>query len=357
MLTRDVRLEGFDTDDWVRLAEVFRAPRFPREREDPSRQGEPPPAVAEAREPEPGRRGRGGVVVVTTGARLRKLISTESGRLAIREQPWPEPLPDLAERHGARWAAELQTGALEELMDRLAERVRREHDALAQLLLFVAILRELEAEGKLRVWPWKLAAWPVPHHRVVVRVLDALCPDGKAIAFGAFERGEVFTALVLRRKGEAFDLVLGPAELRREMGLISGDWRRDYRHLARAAEARAAPLAIGCYGEVDTLRRLVHHPSPGAWAAAVAARDVIVSPATPAVALPLGVDVGRAAFIAVRDLAERVGAAGWFGPDSPLSPMLARVREATGVERDVKELLGFDPMVLLRRLFSRDEPS
>lgn len=325
---------------------------MPREREDPSRQGEEPPAVADAAPPEPGRRGRGGVVAVTTGARLRKLISTESGRLSIREQPWPEPLSELAERHGARWAIELSTGALEELMDRWAERVRREHDALAQALLFIGVLRELEAENKVVVWPWKLSAWPVPHHRVIVRVLDALCPDGKAVCFGAFEGGEVFTTLVLRRKGEGFDLVLGPAELRREMGLISGDWRRDYRHLARAAEAVAGPLALGCYGEVDTLRRLVHHPSPGAWAAAVAARDVIVSPATPAIALPLGVDVGRAAFIAVRDLAERVGAAGWFGPDSPLSPVLAKVRESTGVDRDVKELLGFDPMVLLRRLFS-----
>ncbi len=352
MLTRDVRLEGFDTADWVRLAEVFRAPRRPREREDPSRHGEPPPEVATPADAASTRR-KGGVVVVTTGARLRKLLSTESGRLSVRDQPWPEPLEDLAARHGARWAAELQTGALEDLMDRFAERLTREQDALAQTLTFIGVLRELEAEGCLEVWPWKLASWPVPRHGVILRVLDALCPDGKAICFGAFRGGELFTALVLRRRGQGFDLVLGPEELRADMGLISGDWRRDYRHLARAAETRAAPLALGCFGEVETLRRLVHHPAPGAWAAAVAARDVVVSPAPPAVAIPLGVDVGRAAIVAVRELAERMGAAGWFGPDSPLAPALERVRDLTGLERDVSELLGFDPMKLLGKLFSR----
>lgn len=351
MLTRDVRLEGFDTTDWVRLAEVFRAPRRPRERQDPSRSGEAPPEIAAPAEAHAAR--KGGVIVVTTGARLRKLLSTESGRLDLSEQPWPESLEELAERHGARWAAELQTGALEDLMERFAERLTRDQDSLAQTLTFVGVLRELEADGQIEVWPWKLASWPVPRHGVILRVLDALCPSGKAICFGAFRGGELFTALVLRRRGEGFDYVLGPDELRGEMGLLSGDWRRDYRHLARAAEARSAPIALGCYGEVETLRRLVHHPAPGAWAAAVAARDVIVSPAPPVVALPLGVDVGRAAIVVVRELAERMGAAGWFGPDSPLAPALSRVRDFTGLERDVSELLGFDPMQLLAKLFSR----
>jgi hypothetical protein len=137
------------------------------------------------------------------------------------------------------------------------------------------------------------------------------------------------------------------------MGLLSGDWRRDYRHLARAAEMRAGPLALGCFGEVETLRRLGHDPTPGAWAAAVAARDVVLAPVTPAVAVPLGIDVGRFALSAVRDLAERMGAGAWFGPESPLSPALDRVR-GLHLDRDLKSLLGFDPWELLRRLISRD---
>jgi hypothetical protein len=350
VLTRNVRLEGFTTDDWTRLAEVLRAPRRPRERDDPSRHGEAPPAVAE----QPSGRRKGGVIAVTTGARLRKLLSTESGRLDLAAQAWPEPLEDLAERHGARWAAEIHTGALEELMERFAERLRREHDALEQILLLIAVLRELEQEGAIEVWPWRLSAWPVPHQRVLMRALDALCPDGKALLFGAFRRGELFTSLTLRRRGDGFDLILGPEHLRGDMGLISGDWRRDYRHLARAASAASAPLALGVYGEVETLRDLIAHPTPGAWAAAVAARDVIVSPVTPAVAIPLGVDVGRAAVVAVRDLAERLGAGGWLGADSPLMPALTRMRELSGLDQDIVDLLGFNPLQLLKKLISRD---
>ncbi len=297
----------------------------------------------------------GGLLVVTTGDRLRKLVSTVSGRLDTAAVPWPEELPALVARHNARWAVQIESGALEELMERFADRLRREHDGLEQSLIFVGVLRELEQEGRVRAHPWRMASWPVPNHRVVIRVLDAICPDGKSIVVGAFEQGELFTALVLRRKGQGFDLVLGPDQLRNEMGLLSGDWQRDYRYLVRAAEVRAAPLSLGCFGEVHTLRRLLHRPAPGAWAAAVAARDVVVSPAPATVALPLGLDVGRFAFVAVRELATRAGAAGWFGEESPLFPLFQSVRDFSGVDRDVSSLLGFDPMQLLSRLFGKND--
>ncbi len=350
MLTRDVRLEGFTTTDWVRIQQVFVEPSTrPRERTDAAAQGEEPPAVA----PPPAARRRGGVVAVSSEDRLRKLVSTRVGRLDHAVQPWPESLETLAERHAARWALEIQFGALDELMERFASRLRREHDLLAQSILLLNALRELEAEKKIQVWPWRLSAWPVPHERVIVRVLNAFCPDGKCVVLGVFQGGEVFTSVVLRRKGSGFDLVLGPDELRREMGLLSGDWRRDYRHLARAAEMRAGPLALGCFGEVETVRKLVRDPTPGAWAAAVAARDIVLAPVTPAIAVPLGIDVGRAAFAAVRGIAERMGAGAWFGPESPLSPALDRLRELR-LERDLESLLGFDPWELLRRLLARD---
>jgi hypothetical protein len=350
VLTRDVRLEGFTTSDWVRLREVFVAPSArPRERTDAVARGGTPPAVAR----EPAVRRRGGVIAVARGERIQKLLSTEVGRLDRAVQPWPESLETLAERHSARWAVALEAGALEELMERVAARLRREHDLLSQALLFVNALRELEAEKQIQVWPWRLSAWPVPHERVIVRVLDAFCPDGKCVVFGVFSGGEVFTAIVLRRKGRGFDLLLGPDDLRREMGLLSGDWRRDYRHLARAAEMRAGPLALGCFGEVETLRRLGRDSTPGAWAAAVAARDVVLAPVTPAVAVPLGIDVGRFAISAVRDLAERMGAGAWFGPESPFAPAIERVR-GLHLDRDLPSLLGFDPWELLRRLLSRD---
>jgi hypothetical protein len=325
MLTRDVALEGFTASDWVRLRDVV----HPRRR-DATNSG----AV------------RSGVVAVVSGQRLRKLVSTQAGRLELEEQPWPMALEELALRHGARWAMELSSGALEDLMDRFAERLRPEQDFLAQSLVLLGAFRELEAKGSLKLWPWRLGQWPLPSEGVVLRALDAFCPDGKTVVIGMFEDGELATCLAARRRGGGFERIVGPDVLRPEMGLLSGDWTRDYRHLARAVEQRLGSVAMGLYAELGTWRRLANQPTPGAWAAAVAGRDVILSPVAPALAVPLGVDVGRAAFATVRDLADRVGAGAWLGPDSPLAPAFQRMqRFAAG---DLERLLGFDPWAVLR---------
>jgi len=326
MLTRDVRLEGFTASDWVRLADIV----HPRRRK--QRAGVP----------------RGGVVAVVQGARLRKLVSTRQGRLELADHSWPVPLEELAARYDARWAVELSSGALEELMDRFAERLRPDQDLLAQSLVLLGVFRELEAKGSLRFWPWRLGQFPLPSERVVVRALDAFCPDGKSIVVGMFEEGVLATCFSARRRGSGFDSIVGPDLLRPEMGLLSGDWTRDYRHLARAVEERLGPLALGLFAEQTTWQRLADQPTPGAWAAAVAARDIILSPVAPALAVPLGMDVGRAAIAGVRELAQRFGAAGFFGPDSPFGPALERVQRFAA--SDLERMLGFDPLATLRSL-------
>jgi hypothetical protein len=345
VLTRDVRLEGFTTSDWVRLGDVLRA-RTPRAREN---EAGAMPQASTVTGP------RGGVIAVTTGPRLRKLLSTQRGRLDPATEPWPVPLPELAKRHEARWAIELGSGALDELMDRFAVRLRKEHDFSAQILEFFAALRELEAEGAVRLWPPRLDQWPMPSERILLHVLEALCPEGKAVMLGVFAHGEVATCLVMRRRGSGFDRIVGPEDLRSEMGLTSGDWTRDYRHLARAAEYRVAPLALGCFGELSTFQDLASQSTPGAWAAAVAARDIILSPLVPAVAIPLGIDAGRAAVLAMRELAERLGAGSWLEAASARYPGFERVRQLYAGERDLKSVLGLDPWGLLKKLLSRDE--
>ena len=67
-----------------------------------------------------------------------------------------------------------------------------------------------------------------------------MCPPGKAIVLGMFQDGELWTAFIARRRAANFDVIAGPDELRREMGLLAGDWRRDYRHLVRSVEERIA---------------------------------------------------------------------------------------------------------------------
>jgi hypothetical protein len=327
VFTPDVRVAGFDARQWQLLFDAFRAP---------AANGQSRP--------------RGGVVAVTSGKKLRKLVSTLSGRLDPARETWPAPLGELAQRHEAHWAAELGFGALDELMERFAERVEPKHDMLSQGLMLVAVLRELELEGAIRLYPAPAADWPVPRENVVLSVLDAVCPRGRAIALGVFEAGDLSTCLVARRGERGFDALIGPGELRSEIGFLSGDFRRDYRYLQSAIEQKVAPLALGCYAELDTLRRLAAAEGPGAWAAAVAARDVVLSPAPAAIAVPLGVDLGRAAFHGLRALAERAGVSGLL---EGVGQRIGRSEGLAAVERDLEGWLGFDPLKLLSRLLSR----
>jgi hypothetical protein len=276
------------------------------------------------------------------------------GRLDPRVEAWPVPLEDLAARHGARWAMELPTGSLEALADRFAERLAPEQDFLAQLLELVAVAKELEAERALSVWPWRLGEWPVPRERAVRRAFDLLCPDEKAIVLGVFEGGELATCLVARRKGNAFDSIVGPDELRGEMGILSGDFRRDHRHLVAAAERRLAPVALGCFAELATLKALAGAQEPGAWARAVAAQDVVIAPWMPGVAVPLGLDVGRVALRGLKALAESFGAAHLLSREGPIAQVVLGMERPPWLDQDLRVFLGFDPLKLLGRLLSRD---
>lgn len=337
MFTRDVSLEGFTHEQWSKLGQVFRALDAP-----------PPSAEPDTSHP------MGGVVAVTTGSRLRKLVTTRVGRVELHEQPWPESLESLAARHGARWAAEITTGALDELMDRFGERLAPGQDYLAQALEWLAIVRELEAERAITLWPWRTSEWPVPSERAVARALDLLCPSDKALVLGVFEHGELSTCLVARRRGTGFDRLVGPDELKREMGLLSGDFRRDQRHLAAAVERRVAKIAVGCYGELSTFRRLAGTRESGAWARAVAAQEIVIAPWMPAVALPLGLDAGRAAFRGLRDIATQLGFGHFLSREGPLGLALQGLERPPWLGDDVRQFLGFDPWDLLVKLFARD---
>lgn len=136
-------------------------------------------------------------------------------------------------------------------------------------------------------------------------LLDFACPDGRSMVIGIFDRGELWSTMALSRHDGAIVKIVGSAALRDSMGLLSGDWRRDYRHLVQAAEARLGSLASGYFSDLRTLEELRSTSSPGAWARAVAVRDIIISPFPAAIALPLGMDAARAGLSIAQQLAER----------------------------------------------------
>jgi len=286
---------------------------------------------------------------VHDGGKLRKALHTHRGRVDAFAQ-WPASLADLAKEHHASWVVSAHMGALDELMERFGARAKPSDDLSDQALQLVHIVREMMNEGAVESWPRRLKGVPVPTTAVVHRALDSLCADGKAFCLGMFRDGELWTAFVLRRRGYAFDVIAGPDELRPAMGLLSGDWSRDYRHLVRAVEERYAPLSFGVFAEVDRFRELQIDPTPGAWAKAVAVRDVIVWPIPSAVGLALGLDGARFVMKNVQAVTSRVDPFGFF--DSMVQTARNRVGDAAG-DKDVSKVLGFDPLAALRALLTR----
>ena len=288
-------------------------------------------------------------MAVHDGGRLRKLLHTRTGRIPPVGD-WPVKLSELAAAHHASWALSAHAGALEEIMERFGARAKRTDDLVAQALSLVQIAREMMVEGAIDSWPRRLHGVPPPTDAMVRRALDSLCPPEHAMALGVFNEGELWTAGVMRRGLAGFDVIAGPEELGPQMGFLSGDWRRDYRHLARAVEERYAPLAFGCFTEVETFRALQVDARPGAWGRAVAVRDIVLSPIPMAIGLALGVDGARYAFENLKVLTGR------FAPFGRLDPLFGKMRARLGSaagDKDVRSTLGFDPMAALRALLRR----
>ncbi|MSP24395.1 MAG: hypothetical protein EXR75_04380, partial [Myxococcales bacterium] len=271
MIAPDVRFEGFTGRDWQRVVQLFTPERTARRPRDPER-------------------AEGGVIAVHAEGRPRKLVHSSAGRLRLDDvaRDWPLSAAELGRRHEASWALKLESGALESIFEQLGARLRQDDDFLAQTLILLALVRDEITRGTIESWPRRLQGIPLPTAAMVEHSLDVVCPAGRTMLLGLFDGDEVWTSVALRRGPRGIDLVLGPDALRGELGLLSGDFRRDHRHLARAVTDRASPLSFGCYAEWQTFRALEVDPSPGAWALAVAVRDLVLHPVPAALAIPLG---------------------------------------------------------------------
>jgi hypothetical protein len=329
VLTADVRFEGWTVEHWQRFLDLWK-PRASPERE--------------------ANRPRGGVIVIHEGTHVRKILHTGRGRLDPPAE-WPVPLEALAAEHHASWALSAHVDALAEVMERFGSRARRTDDIADQALSIAAVVREMITDGSIDNWPRRLRGVPAPAPSVVRRALDATCADGKCIALGTFQDGDLWTAIVARRRGNGFDVLAGPYELRASMGLLSGDWRRDQRYLVETIEDAYGELSLGLFGMQNEVRALVMNPEPGAWSRAVALREIVLSPMPPSIGLAVGFDGARFAYEGLRAVTARIDLLGL------VDPTLQRARKQLGKmagDRDLSGILGFDPLEALRRLLHRD---
>lgn len=127
------------------------------------------------------------------------------------------------------------------------------------------------------------------------------------------------------------------------MGLVSGDWTRDYRYLSQAVERTLGPLGLGFFAQEAAVRELSQRGDAAHWARAVAARDVIVSPMSAGLGVSLGLDLGRSAIRRARDLMSS------WGVGTRVLTELKGLFEAEVLRPDLRDLLGIDAFSLLEQ--------
>jgi hypothetical protein len=348
MISPDLHFEGFDSTSWTNLISLF-APGV-RDRIGADAPATDSPEIGRTISSAPDPTPTGTIVIVEShGGDVLKALHSARGRIRDLDYKGPDDLERIREDYGARQAIVLREGVLEELTERLALRLSKGDDYLTQVLQLLRAFRELEDAGLILIHPNPVANIPVPSNATVARALDIILPDDHAFVAVLWRRREPWTAVALRRRNGMIDYVAGPDLISQWTGPLGGDFRRDYRIIARAVAEHMAPVHVGIYSEVRTMQQLLRDPDPGAWASHVATRDVILHPAPPYAAVALSADAIRAA---ASTSARILGGIDLFGIVKPLTEYVrGRVSELSSVT----DTLGFNPLTVLAAALSRSD--
>ncbi len=328
MLSLDLRVHGFSAESWLRLLSLFGVG------------SETEPTTAEK---------RGTLVIVENADGLPSAaFHTLLGRIDPEGYASRSDLPALCERQLARRGVVVRRGAVEELTERVATRIVAEHDFAAQWLLLFEATRELTREGLLYFWP-EAAQIPLPNSAMLSRALDLVLPNEHCFLAVLWDGSEIWSALCLRRRAGQIDLIAGPDAVLDVTGPLGGDYRRDHRALRSAVSSAIAPVHIGLFAQRERFQSLLRDPHPGAWAKAVALREVIIDPAPAYVHVAVSADAMRAS-------AKKTGE--WLGGIDFLSwlePFARGIRQQVAQVASVTGLLGWNPLhVLAARLRSKE---
>jgi hypothetical protein len=351
MIAEDVRIQGFDARAFTNLVSLFAPNVVYRHERDPVDSDAPELDGEERAQSTDGSL----VIVVSASGTLRKAFHTVHGR--VRDLEWDgfEALEGLPARYGAKRVVALREGVLEDAFARASARMHREDDYVAQWLHVVRAIREEMDQGHIAIHPKPFVSVPLPTAQLVRRTLDSVLPDDRAFVLAVWRGHSLWTAAILRRCAGEIDWVAGPDQLLAWTGPLGGDWRRDHRIVSQAAAAHVAPVHLGLYGDLRSVRRLLRSREAGAWAKAVASREVILHPTPPYVAVALGAD-------AVRRVAQKSSAVfgggllGGLDPLKQMMPVLGLLRNRVVEVASVTQTLGFDPLKLLAQFLQRVDP-
>jgi hypothetical protein len=330
VLSANLRVTGYDAASWGRLVSLFEV--RPRQLA-----GEHPDSS--------------GLLVVVEDARgaCCAAFIGDRGAIAVTTYSGRGDLPALCAQHGVRRAVALRLGTIEELTERAAEHVLRTDDYAAQWLALFEAARALEREGALYFWPEAKNIVPLPSLQLLTRALDVVLPDEHSFVAALWDDADLWTALVLRRRGGQFDLVAGPELVLDTVGPLSGDYRRDHRALSRGISESVAPVQLGIYSQRRRFERLLREAEPGSWAKAIALREVIIDPSPAYVHIAVGAD-------ALRATARKTGQLlGGFDFMTYIEPWARYAREQVANVASVTGMLGFNPLQVLARRLRADE--
>jgi hypothetical protein len=324
MISRDMSFGGFSAEQWVRLLSLWTG-------DDSSSSPDKRPF------------GSGTVVsILDDEDEVIAAFHTERGPIDATSESNPNvDLSDpraLCEAFLAARAFVLREGVAETLVERAAMHVSMRDSYAGQWVAFLNVARGLALEGKLRTWPGSIAAWRIPSAYSVARGLDALLPDETSLTLVLWRQQSIWTSLTLSKRSGVIDHIVGPETLVQWSGPLGGDYRRDYRPIARAISRNLAPLHIGVFADEAMFRRLLADPTPGAWARAVSVRDVIVYPSPGYVAVAVGADAMRAVAQQSALAIARFDLAGL------LAPLASMTQRALGAAPDLRTRLGLDSL-------------
>ncbi len=341
MIAADIRIEGFDARSWTNLLSLF-APQVAERPKTPPRTSDAPEVDAAelASEPASGTL----FVVVTGGGRVLAARHTKRGRVRGLVYTGAGSLATLGASHRADRVVVLREGALEEIAQRASTRMERHDDYVTQWLTVMRAVRSAIEAGLVEIWPRPFASVPIPSAAVVSRAVDAVLPDGRSLVLGVFSRTTPWTLVALRRSEGEIDRIVGPDVISRWTGPLGGDFRRDHRVISEAVGKHLAPVHLGIFADERDLRALLRDARPGAWTRAVVARDIIVQPTPPYIAVALAADGMRAAARRTEAWIEGTAVREVL---SQLAPIANFMRGRAAEVASVTQLLGFDPLKLL----------
>ena len=317
MITEDFRFEGFDATAFKRVLQLFGGNTSSPER-------------------------MPGLLVIVLDAERKPCAAMITGRGPVDVSAFegPDQLAELCVRLNVAGAVLLEDGALTELVENAAEAMRFDEDYVQHWLSMVKATRALEDDGRILWWP-RRSHLPIPTPAMLTRALDLILPPRRSLVLALWEGESLWTGCAIERSDKDLCRMVGPDFLLDWAGPLAGDFRRDHRTLSRAVSAAMAPVHLGLFAQREAFQTLLRSAEPGAWAQAVALREIIISPAAPYVHVALGADALRAA-------GKRTAAAfGGVDLTSYVAPIAALARQRIGRVSSLTNILGFNPLSAL----------